>query len=123
MAGKKPILTLRKPPEAVAFSSELADSFVSGERPDVQTPERPEVQVLEGLGVQVSEPSNAQTLKRSAQVLERRDGRSLRRTTIYFPVPLARKLAVYCARHDLEMSEVVSEAVRALLSPQPAADS
>jgi hypothetical protein len=32
--------------------------------------------------------------------------------TLYLPGDLARRLAVHCAEHDLEMSDVVTEAVR-----------
>jgi hypothetical protein len=36
--------------------------------------------------------------------------------TLYLPEELARKLAIYCAREDQEMSAVVSEAVRRQLA-------
>ncbi|MCP4606336.1 MAG: hypothetical protein GY847_38465 [Proteobacteria bacterium] len=48
--------------------------------------------------------------KRSS-VVSRKDGRELRRMTVYLPVDLARKLAVHCAANDLEMSGVMAAAV------------
>jgi hypothetical protein len=45
----------------------------------------------------------------------RQGGTERRRTTVYFAPELARRLNVYCAQHDLEMSQVVGEAVEALL--------
>jgi hypothetical protein len=45
----------------------------------------------------------------------RRGGTERRRTTVYFDPALAKRLNVYCAQHDLEMSQVVGEAVEALL--------
>ncbi len=52
--------------------------------------------------------------RRRALVL-RQNGTERRRTTVYFEPDLARRLNVYCATHDLEMSQVVGEAVAALL--------
>jgi hypothetical protein len=46
----------------------------------------------------------------------RQGGTERRRTTVYFDPELAKRLNVYCATHDLEMSLVVGEAVEALLS-------
>ena len=51
----------------------------------------------------------------SKSVVARVDGRTLRRMTVYLPDDLARKLAVYSAREDREMSDVVTEAVQKLL--------
>lgn len=52
--------------------------------------------------------------RRRALVL-RQNGTERRRTTVYFEPELAKRLNVYCAQHDLEMSQVVGEAVEALL--------
>lgn len=49
---------------------------------------------------------------RRTQVLARKDGRTLRRMTLYLPVDLARRLAVHCAESDMDMSTVVTEALR-----------
>lgn len=56
--------------------------------------------------------SVAQASPRRNQVLARKDGRTLRRMTLYLPVELARRLAVHCAETDTDMSNVVTEAVR-----------
>jgi hypothetical protein len=45
----------------------------------------------------------------------RKDGRELKRICVYFPSQLAGVLAVYCATHDRDTSDVVSEAVANLL--------
>ena len=60
------------------------------------------------------EPENG---ARRTQVLSRKDGRTLRRMTLYLPVDLARKLAVFCAEQDTDMSTVVTEALRKQLGP------
>jgi hypothetical protein len=56
------------------------------------------------------------TVRRSKSVVRRKDGRELRRTTIYLPTDLARQLAVYCAERDSEMSDVIAAAVRGWIS-------
>jgi len=45
-------------------------------------------------------------------LVARKDGRKLRRTTVYLPNEVASRLLVYCAEHDIDMSRVVTEAVR-----------
>lgn len=66
-------------------STEAAEAFIRGE-------------------VQTSERSSGRTLTR-------RDGRELRRLTLYLPADLARRLAVHAAEADRDMSEVVTEAL------------
>jgi hypothetical protein len=51
----------------------------------------------------------------SKSVVARVDGRTLRRMTVYLPDDLARKLAIYSAREDREISAVVTEAVQKLI--------
>lgn len=51
----------------------------------------------------------------SARTLTRRDGRELRRLTLYLPADLARRLAVHAAEADRDMSEVVAEALAGYL--------
>jgi hypothetical protein len=46
--------------------------------------------------------------------VHRRDGRVLRRTTVYLPAELAAKLRVYCATRDVLVSEVLAELVERL---------
>jgi hypothetical protein len=52
---------------------------------------------------------------RRSPLLARKDGRTLRRMTLYLPADLARRLAVHCAERDVDMSAVVTDAVRRLL--------
>jgi hypothetical protein len=122
MPRKPPPVSLRKPPAAVDLDK--AEQFVrKAEAPvNVQTSER--------LDVETSPPTTAEatTAQRAAKarpagrkgpaksVIARSDGRTLRRMTLYLPEELARKLAIYCAREDQEMSAVVSEAVRRQLA-------
>lgn len=47
----------------------------------------------------------------SARTLTRRDGRELRRLTLYLPADLARRLAVASAEADRDMSALVAEAL------------
>jgi hypothetical protein len=135
--GKKPRLSLRKPPAPVDLVA--AERFVQSAAgsPAVQTFERLDAGASSATGVP-STPSvlgpgiasvgrpDAQTSGRldlppgvslgvspaARAVLARKDGRELRRMTLYLPSDLARRLAVHCAEHDLEMSEVVTAAVR-----------
>jgi hypothetical protein len=49
---------------------------------------------------------------RTAAHVSRKDGRTLKRMTLYLPLDLARRLAIHCAEREIDMSTVVSEAVR-----------
>lgn len=49
----------------------------------------------------------------------RKDGRTLRRKTIYLPVPLAKRLELYCTAKEIDISEVITQAVLELLSNAP----
>jgi hypothetical protein len=49
---------------------------------------------------------------RTAAHVSRKDGRTLKRMTLYLPIDLARRLAIHCAERDIDMSTVVTEAVR-----------
>lgn len=134
MAKKPPPVSLRKPPAAVDL--DRAEAFVrkTEEPKSAQTLNRPEVQTLNRSEVQTVKVSDAPTSERSEahaaapvevaapprkhvpkSVVARSDGRTLRRMTVYLPDDLARKLAIYCATEDQEMSAVVSEAVQRLL--------
>src|SRR5688572_9453893 len=48
-------------------------------------------------------------------LVARKDGRKLRRTTVYLPKEVANRLLVYCAEHDTDISRVVTDAVRRLI--------
>jgi len=43
--------------------------------------------------------------------IERKDGRRLRRFTLYLPCDVANRLAVECAAHDVALSDFVTAAV------------
>jgi len=45
-------------------------------------------------------------------LVARKDGRKLRRTTVYLPNKVANRLLVYCAERDVDISTVVTDAVR-----------
>jgi hypothetical protein len=131
MAKKPPPVSLRKPPAAVDL--DRAEAFVrkTEEPNNVQTVKRPEVQTLNRSEAQTAKVEDAPTSERSEahttaapvetvapprkhvpkSVVARNDGRTLRRMTVYLPDELARRLAVHCAREDLELSAFVSEAV------------
>lgn len=115
----KPSAKLRKPPPA-----QEVDDFVF----DTKTSERSSTQTSGGSGPKTSKRSGVKTPKRrSAQASEqsaataksrvqRRDGRELRRMTLYMPVDLATRLRVRCSELDREVSAVVTEAVASYLA-------
>lgn len=123
--ARKPPVSLRKPPAAVDLTQ--AEAFVQqSERPSVRPSETPKVLPSEPSDVSTSAapaPVKAARKPRAAKprkpvsksVVARVDGRTLRRMTVYLPDDLARKLAVYSAREDREISAVVTEAVQKLL--------
>lgn len=133
MPKKPPPVSLRKPPAAVDL--DRAEAFVrkpeepkdvkATERLSVKTPERPSAKASERSDVRkVEAPAPAPEAPppqkgASKSVVARHDGRTLRRMTLYLPDDLARKLAVYCARKDREMSAAVTEAVRLHLAAEP----
>ncbi len=125
MPKKPPPVSLRKPPAAVDL--DRAEAFVrKPEEPKaVKTPERPSAKTSERSDVRRAEaPAPAPEAPppqkgASKSVVARHDGRTLRRMTLYLPDDLARKLAVYCARKDREMSAAVTEAVRLHLAAEP----
>jgi hypothetical protein len=90
----KPQASLRKPPAPVPL--EAAESFVSGS-PDVSTSKRSSVKKGKGPG--------------RGEIVRVKDGRIVRRLTIYLPADLAKKLAVHCAQRGEDLSDVVTEAV------------
>jgi hypothetical protein len=86
-------------------------------RLDVRASERLSVQALtspsdDWANVQASERPSVQASKR---LVARKDGRELRRMTVYLPADLAKRLAVHCAGEDRDMSDAITDAVRGLL--------
>ncbi len=68
---------------------------------------------LYGPVMRKSDKASMEPTKRG--VVRRKDGSEFKRTTIYLRVELARKLAVYCAQTDRDMSEVIDEALEKIL--------
>jgi hypothetical protein len=103
MAKKPPAVALRKPPAPV--DPVEADRFVdagdkTSERSDVQTSFR-------------AKPASVRS--KSKSLVERRDGRTLKRMTVYLPVDLAKRLAMHCVQNDRDVSDTITEAVRRML--------
>lgn len=86
--SKNPDVSVRKPPEDKTTDIE---QFISGKDGDDETSER----------------SNTKTPERSNEK---------RRTTIHFDAEVSRKLRIYCAAEDKELSQVTSKAVAEFLS-------
>jgi hypothetical protein len=99
---KKPTASLRKPP-----APKSVDDFVTGSGQQ-ETPPAPR-----SVTPKTSAPPKSRTL------VARKDGTERRRTTVYFEPELFKRLNVYCAQQDLEISQVVGEAVEAFLGRQP----
>lgn len=112
---KKSNAALRKPPAVVPVDPAAADMFVHGGGIDIQTSERPAMPAIHGNPTDGQAFSaDVQTSRRPPQskaVVERADGRTLRRMTVYLPTDLAKRLALYCTEHELDMSAVIAESV------------
>lgn len=68
---------------------------------------------VEGSSVQTSERSDAQTPETAGRaIVHRRDGRLLRRMTVYLPHELARRVHVACAEADRDVSDWLADLVR-----------
>jgi hypothetical protein len=113
---KKSNAALRKPPAAV--NPAVVDEFVQAGSADVQTSGRsamPSVgeKITKGnpvpANIQTSRGFDVQRAKRS--VVERKDGRTLKRMTVYLPADLAKRLARHCLEHEQDMSEVIAASV------------
>ena len=53
--------------------------------------------------------------RRTKAILARKDGRQLRRMTIYMPPELARRLAIHAAGADMDVSGALAEIVAGFL--------
>lgn len=58
----------------------------------------------------------ASALPTGRVVLERKDGRKLRRTTVYLPVELAKRVGIYAVTHGVDQTQVHLAALEAWLS-------
>lgn len=106
MSREKPSFSVRPPPSV--------EAFVSGERPSAQAAERPSAQTAEGSNVRALKRPDVQPPKGRA-VVERADGRQLRRLTVYLPTELATRLRRHCADRDVDASDEIARAVAAML--------
>lgn len=96
---KKPSIAPRRPPDARTL--EAKSRFVA----DVHE--------------ETFERSNVETSKSSKSVVRRKDGRQLKRMTVYLPVDLARRLAFHCVESDRDVSGAVALAIsRHLEAPE-----
>ena len=110
---RKPTLQARPAPGARthvpdAAAEALERKLAARERGSVQASERPSVQT----------PGDSRIVARSGRL--RADGtrtgaRELRRATVYLPPDLARRLDVFAAESGRDKSDVVAEALAALL--------
>lgn len=57
---------------------------------------------------------------RSSVVVQRVDGRMLRRINVYLPQEVARALMVHCAQNDMAQSDAITAAVTAWLKENAA---
>lgn len=60
---------------------------------------------------ETSKPSKAETSRSPKSVLLRKDGRRLKRMTLYLPVDLARRLAHHCVERDSDVSAITAQAI------------
>lgn len=128
---KKPTVALLKPPPVDLAE---AERFVKGEAspapavlasapspPAAASPSAPPPALHEP---SISEPeakaSNEAAARRSKAILQRQDGRQLRRMTVYFPPELAKRLEIYAVKHDMDTSSALSEIVGGFLSEMDA---
>jgi len=82
------------------------DAFIHGERTE-QTPAATTHAARKPTRSAVG--AESKRLPRGAR--ERKDGTVVRQLTIYLPVDLAKRLAIFCAEHDRETSEVIAQGV------------
>lgn len=106
--ARKPTIAPRKPPRA----DERDEFVVSDGRPGNQAG-RP------GNQAQAGRPGNQAPKRPGArQPIIRADGRELRKLHIYLAAKTAKRLAVFCAEVERDMSNVVEEAVSRYLAAE-----
>lgn len=90
----------------------LAGGFALPKRSATSSPTAPSTEAAETfIRGETGGPVARTSGRSSARTLTRRDGRELRRLTLYLPAELAKRLAVHAAEADRDMSEVVAEAL------------
>lgn len=102
---EKPRATIRAPrPAEPEPDAQAVAQFVAGDEAPPNVPER--LQTSRGRARR--DPTNA--------LVSRGDGRTRRRTTVYFDVETAEALTHHCQAEGRELSRVVDRAVRELLA-------
>lgn len=86
-----------------------------GLRPPSPEPTEIAAWINSGSDTRTSECLNVQTSKHSKIVVRKRDGRQLKRTTVYFEPDLHTRLSRFCFERSLEHSRVVADALKAWL--------
>lgn len=116
--AKKPAIVPRKPSKDIE-----RDKFVSGsvleakrvdaeETKDVEEPKRSVAQEPKRSSAQEAKRSGARKPKGEGRlVFVRADGREIKKVSVYFAKETAKRLAVYCAHAERDMSAVVNELV------------
>ena len=138
MPPKKPTLSLRQPPPANMITDlEAADRFVRGESAampvagatalrvaEPEAPMEPSSEVAAAVPpaivklVEIPAGDAVPSFRRADKSISvrKRDGAIVRRTTIYFDLELAKKLAAHCHAEQQDVSEVVGLAVKEFLA-------
>lgn len=114
MARPRPLAVVRPPPPADPIAA-----FIRGDDPAVQTPpERPRdaPQASAERSPDVHETPEERPARDGTRALvERRNGRQTRRTTVHFKPDTFDALQAYCAAEGDDLSRVVDRAVREFL--------
>jgi hypothetical protein len=116
----KPAITLRRPPPADPARRTIVDKFVSGDAAEAApaSSERPaEVANDADTAASGAEATPARSPSSRRGIVERRDGRVLRRLTVYLPPDLARTLVVRAAGEGVDVSELAEQAFREFIGP------
>lgn len=107
MARPRPLAVVRPPPPADPIAA-----FIRGDDPAVQTP--PQASVERSPDVQET-PDERPPRDGTRALVERRNGRQTRRTTVHFKPETFDALQAYCAAEGDDLSRVVDRAVREFL--------
>jgi hypothetical protein len=103
---KKPTVALRKPP---AVDPAVEERFVAGTpAPALAPASTPPLKKAPKASTKTPKARVASALTpRRRSLIIRADGRELRRTTVYLTPELRRKLAVYAAEQDTDLSAAI----------------
>jgi len=111
---RKPTLSARPAPGARTVvpdaTAEALTAKLEARERGAQTSKRPDVQTSE-------DPRVVERLGRLRSDGTRAGARTLRRSTVYLPPELARRLDVYAAEHGRDRSDVIAEALAAWFAP------